>query len=123
MSKKDILRKLTSRKLWLSVASFVSMLCIALGGAESEATQISALIMAGATVIGYAIGEGLADSSNSGSLLEGLSVNTNEAIGVIIVALGSVLSVGVIIVKPILQVVKIMTELKKYLRPWSLKRL
>lgn len=57
-------KKLTSRKLWLSVASFVSMLIVALGGSESEATQVTALIMAGATVIGYTIGEGLADAGN-----------------------------------------------------------
>ena len=57
-------RKLTSRKLWMSVASFVSMMVVALGGAESEAAQVSALIMAGATVIGYVLGEGLADSGN-----------------------------------------------------------
>ena len=60
----DWKRKLTSRKLWLSVASFVSMIILARGGAESEATQISALIMAGASVIGYCIGEGLADAGN-----------------------------------------------------------
>lgn len=58
-------RKLTSRKLWMSVASFVSMMVVACGGAESEATQIAALIMAGATVIGYVIGEGLTDSANN----------------------------------------------------------
>lgn len=62
---KTLVRKLTSRKLWLSVASFVSMLYVALGGAESEATQITSLIMAGATVIGYVLAEGLADSSNT----------------------------------------------------------
>ena len=61
----DWKRKFTSRKLWLSVASFVSMLIIALGGTESEGAQIAALIMAGATVIGYVIGEGLADSANA----------------------------------------------------------
>lgn len=60
----DWKRKLTSRKLWLSVASFVSMMIVALGGAEHVATQVSALIMAGATVIGYVIGEGLADGTN-----------------------------------------------------------
>lgn len=60
-----LVRKLTSRKLWLSVASFVSMLYVALGGAESEAAQITSLIMAGATVIGYVLAEGLADSSNT----------------------------------------------------------
>lgn len=63
--KRNVARKLTSRKMWLSVASFVSMLAIYFGVAESEATQISALIMAGASVIGYVIGEGLADSSDT----------------------------------------------------------
>lgn len=64
MDKIDWKRKLTSRKLWLSIASFVSMLIIALNGNEGSAQQISALIMAGATVIGYVIGEGLADGAN-----------------------------------------------------------
>lgn len=64
MDREDIIRKLTSRKLWMSVASFVSMLCIAVGVAETQATQIAALIMAGATVIGYVIGEGLVDKDN-----------------------------------------------------------
>jgi len=63
MSKKDIIRKLTSRKFWLSIASFVALLVVALGGSENDATQITAIIMAGATVIGYVIGEGLADAS------------------------------------------------------------
>lgn len=62
MKKIDWIRKLTSRKFWLSVASFVSMLIIALGGAEGTATQITALIMAGATVVAYVIGEGLTDA-------------------------------------------------------------
>ena len=58
----DWKRKLTSRKFWLSIASFVAMLIVAMGGSEGEATQITSLIMAGASVIGYVIGEGLADS-------------------------------------------------------------
>ncbi len=65
-NKIDWKRKLTSRKLWLSIASFVTMLVIALGGSESSATQVSAIIMAGATVIGYVIGEGLADGGHAG---------------------------------------------------------
>ena len=59
-------RKLTSRKLWTAVASFVSMMIVANGGAENTATQVAAIIMAGATVIGYIIGEGLADAANTG---------------------------------------------------------
>lgn len=58
-------QKLCSRKLWMSIASFASMFAIYFGAAESEATQIASLIMAGATVIGYVIGEGLADSSTN----------------------------------------------------------
>lgn len=58
----DWKRKLTSRKLWLSVATFVSMLIIALGGSENTATTVTSLIMGGASVIGYVIAEGLADS-------------------------------------------------------------
>lgn len=57
-----IIEKLTSRKLWLAVAAFVSMLYVALGGTEEVATQIVALIMAGATVIAYIVGEGLVDA-------------------------------------------------------------
>jgi len=62
----DWLRKITSRKFWVSIASFVSMLMVYFGAAESEAQQITALIMAGATVIGYLVAEGLADAGNAG---------------------------------------------------------
>ena len=64
MKKIDWVRKLTSRKLWTAVASFVSMMIVAIGGSESTATQTTALIMAGATVIAYIIGEGLTDAMN-----------------------------------------------------------
>lgn len=66
MKKIDWVRKLTSRKLWTAIASFVAMLIVALGGAESEATQVTAIIMAGASVIAYIIGEGLTDASSTG---------------------------------------------------------
>ena len=65
MNKENIIRKLTSRKLWIAVSEFVSMLIIALGVAENTATQVAALIMAGAGAIGYIIGEGLADAGHS----------------------------------------------------------
>ena len=64
MKKIDWTRKLTSRKFWLSIASFVAMLLVAMGQTEATATQVTSLIMAGATVIGYVIGEGLADAGN-----------------------------------------------------------
>lgn len=65
MRKIDWIRKLTSRKLWTAVASFVSMMILATGGTDNTATQVTALIMAGASVVAYIIGEGLTDSSHS----------------------------------------------------------
>ena len=64
----DWVRKLTSRKFWAAVASFVSMMIVAFGGTENTATQIAALIMAGASVIAYIIGEGLTDAANAGTI-------------------------------------------------------
>ena len=64
ITKDDVIRKLTSRKLWLSIASFVAMLLVALGKTEAVATQVTGLIMAGATVIGYVLAEGLADAGH-----------------------------------------------------------
>lgn len=66
MKKIDWVRKLTSRKLWAAVASFVSMMIVATGGTDNEATQVTALIMAGASVIAYIIGEGLTDAGAAG---------------------------------------------------------
>lgn len=62
----DWKKKLTSRKLWLAIAEFVSMLIIAFGGSSDTATQVTAMIMAGAGVVAYIIAEGLTDAANVG---------------------------------------------------------
>lgn len=54
--------KLTSRKLWVAIAEFVSMLLVAFGMAEDTVTQVVALIMAGAGALAYIIAEGLVDA-------------------------------------------------------------
>lgn len=59
----DWKRKLTSRKFWACVCNFVSMLLIMLRVDENSATQAVALIMAGAGVVAYIIGEGLTDAA------------------------------------------------------------
>lgn len=59
----DWVRKLTSRKFWAAIGSFVTMLIIFFGGAESTATQVTSLIMAGGTVIAYIVGEGMTDAA------------------------------------------------------------
>lgn len=67
MNKINWKAKLTSRKFWAAVASFVAMLVVAFGGDQSQATQITALIMAGATVVAYIVGEGLIDAASAGA--------------------------------------------------------
>lgn len=61
----DWKKKLTSRKMWAAIAEFVTMLYVALGGAEDQATQIAALIMAGAGMVAYIVAEGLIDAKNA----------------------------------------------------------
>ena len=61
----DWKRKLTSRKFWLAIAEFVTMLVVALGQTEQTAAKIAALIMAGAGVVAYIVGEGLADAAGA----------------------------------------------------------
>ena len=64
MKKDDIFRKLTSRKFWLAIASFITELIVAFQGDAETAETVSGMIMAGATVIAYVIGEGLVDAEN-----------------------------------------------------------
>lgn len=63
-TKIDWIRKLTSRKFWTAVASFISMLMISRGSTSDQAERITALIIAGATVVAYIIGEGLTDAAS-----------------------------------------------------------
>lgn len=65
--KENIIRKLTSRKLWLAVIGFVTPLLLAFGVTENDTAQITAIIMAGADVLGYLLAEGLADAANAKS--------------------------------------------------------
>ena len=62
----DWKRKLTSRKFWVAIVEFVTMLVIALGQTEEIATKIAAIVMAGAAVVAYIIGEGLVDAADAG---------------------------------------------------------
>lgn len=51
--------RLSSRKLWLSIIAFITLILQAMGKSDNEIAQASAIIMAGAVVIGYCIGNGL----------------------------------------------------------------
>ena len=63
--KEIIIRKLTSRKLWLAVAMFISGLITAFGGDGGTAETVSGCIMQCAAVISYILAEGWADAANA----------------------------------------------------------
>ena len=65
MTKADIIRKLTSRKLWVAVAGFVSGLIIPFDGDAETAETVSGLILQGASVLGYIIAEGISDAAHA----------------------------------------------------------
>jgi hypothetical protein len=62
--KENIIRKLTSRKLWAAVAAFVAALIVAFGGDAETAETVTGLIMAGATAVAYIVAEGLIDAES-----------------------------------------------------------
>lgn len=70
MNKIDWKKKLTSRKFWAAVVGFISPTMIAAGASDNQVTQVAAIIMAGATLIAYIIGEGFVDA-NSSTMIEG----------------------------------------------------
>ena len=65
MKKEDIIRKLTSRKLWVALAGMVSGIIVAVGGGEAVAATVSGVILQVASVVGYLLAEGLSDAAHS----------------------------------------------------------
>lgn len=62
-TKEKIIRKLTSRKLWVAICAFVALILVACGWTEADAAKITAIIMAGAVALSYIIGEGMVDAA------------------------------------------------------------
>ena len=65
MDRIDWKRKLSSRKFWVAVVNFVTLLMVANGMGENEVAQITAIIMAGAGLVAYILAEGFVDASQS----------------------------------------------------------
>lgn len=61
----DWVNKLTSRKLWVAVAAFVSGLIVAFKGDAETAEVVSGIILQGAAVLGYLLAEGLVDAKGT----------------------------------------------------------
>lgn len=71
-------QKLTSRKFWMAIIGFVSSLLIAFGVAQETATQVTGIIMAGATCISYIIGEGLVDHARNAEQKEDVPLGFDD---------------------------------------------
>lgn len=59
------IKKLTSRKFWIAVATMVTGYILAFGGGAETAETVTGCIMSTAAVIAYIIGEGLADGAHT----------------------------------------------------------
>lgn len=76
----DWKRKLTSRKLWLAIAAFVSGLIVAFGGRQETANTVAGVLLQGAAVVGYLLAEGLADAAGVESKTESTRESTRDEI-------------------------------------------
>lgn len=63
MKKIDWARKLTSRKFWVAVSGFATAVMAFAKVSDNTAVQVTAIIMAGGTLIAYIIGEGMTDKA------------------------------------------------------------
>lgn len=63
MKKINWARKLTSRKFWAAVVGFVTPIMTLAQVPDNTAVQVTAIIMAGGTLIAYIIGEGMTDAA------------------------------------------------------------
>ena len=63
MDKINWKQKLTSRKFWAAVVTFVSAVLVAFGVPDMTVEQVTAIITAGSAMIAYIIGEGLVDAA------------------------------------------------------------
>ena len=70
--------KLTSRKFWAAIINFVTQLLLVFKVSENEVAQVAAVIMAGAGVVAYIVGEGMADAAGAKGDVYMLEPDENE---------------------------------------------
>ena len=58
-----IKKKLSSRKLWVSIIGFVTAILVAFNVPDGSVSQISAIISAFGPLVAYVVAEGYADGS------------------------------------------------------------
>jgi uncharacterized membrane protein len=55
-------QKLTSRKFWAALVTFVTAVMVAFGVPQVTTEQVTAIIAATSTMVAYILGEGLVDA-------------------------------------------------------------
>lgn len=63
LTKEDIIRKLSSRKLYAAIVAFVSAILFAFNVADSDVTKITSIIIAAGALIAYIFSEGFVDAA------------------------------------------------------------
>ena len=71
----DWKQKLTSRKFWAAIVTFVTSVLVAFNVPNLTIEQVTAVIMGGASMIAYIVGEGLVDAARIKE-----NNNTNEEV-------------------------------------------
>lgn len=56
-------QKLTSRKFWAAIITFITSILVAFGVSDLTIEQVIAVISAGSVMIAYIIGEGMVDAA------------------------------------------------------------
>lgn len=74
----DWAKKLSSRKFWSLIASFVSSMIAFFGGSESVAVQVTSLIVLGGAIVAYILTEGKVDAANASKSTYGAPPATAE---------------------------------------------
>ena len=66
----NILRKLTSRKLWMAIAGVATGIAMILGADGSEINSIAGAVTSLGSIMTYIVVEGKVDATNKGSDVE-----------------------------------------------------
>ena len=64
MTKDQLIRKLTSRKFWICLLSFITAILTAFHVPAESTSQVASIVMAFGSLIAYIFAEGWADASN-----------------------------------------------------------
>lgn len=65
MKKEDIIKKLSSRKFWVTLAGFIGSLLVAFNVGENDIAQITAIITAFGSLMVYVLSESAIDAASA----------------------------------------------------------